>query len=307
MTCYRHDRLGRVLVGRHDDGCPGGPDHDGCHGCQLCPGPHCQRCHQAHATDVCAGCLGLIRVDLHSISTLADRLPTEAVVGRPAYHIHSGIPGGEAVVLLSPGHHDPHLAALEPRPPAVVLDHWAVHWWQALGSGEPVVIKAPVVHSLVAYLDRVLSQLTGLASFLDMADDLATTVRRLEDVLHEGERPERSRVPCWECGTRLVKVYTAQVRSDHWLCPRCGELYDQGRYERAKHDHLASAGANRYVSVSDATVAIGRPAQTVRSWLRRGLVDTAKDPRTGRLQVWWPDVRNLHLSTGTRERPKPGP
>jgi ribosomal protein L37AE/L43A len=188
----------------------------------------------------------------------------------------------------------------------VVLDHWAVHWWQALGTGVPVVIAAPVVPSLVRYLDQVLGQVTGDPAFLVMADDLATMVRRLEDVLHAGERPERSRVPCWECGTRLVKVWASKAKDDHWLCPRCGELYNAGRYERAKHDHLASAGANRYVSVSDATVAIGRPAQTVRSWLRRGLVGTGTDPRTGRLTVWWPDVRNLHLSTATRQRQRPG-
>lgn len=305
VTCYRNDQVqGRLLVGRHLDPCRSPGD---CHGCWPCEEHHCATCHRVHAPDVCPGCLALVRIDLHAIGGMWVRLPVEATNGRPAYHTHVlGIPGGEATVMLAPGHYTLKLYDPPVRydpPPIVVLDHWAIHWSGVLGH-RPVHIADPVMASLVTYLDGVLHQVTGDPEFLVMAHDLAKTVRRMEDVLHDGDRPERSRVPCWECGTRLVKVYTSKVKDDHWLCPRCGELYDAGRYERAKHDHLASSGANRYVSVSDATVAIGRPVQTVRSWIRRGLIDTARDPSTGRLTAWWPDVRNQHLATAPR--PKAG-
>jgi hypothetical protein len=317
VTCYRpdHDKPARALVGRHRDGCDG----TDCHGCEPCPQAHCRQCLHEHAPDVCATCLGLVRIDLRAIPALAHKLPSEAVNGRPAFHTHtSSVPGGNATVMLAPGvtpvtyqhqisyrlEHQLDLTHLrdadrpdDPRPPLVVLSTW-LHYW-----GAPT---CATVETASYTLERYLDGLTPHAQFPVMADDLATLVRQLEDVLHDGERPERSRVPCWECGTRLVKVYRDRVTDDHWLCPRCGEAYDQHRYERAKHDHLASAGANRYVSVADATEAIGRPVQTVRGWIRRGLVETERHPKTGRLVAWWPDIRNLHLTTGTRNRPKLG-
>lgn len=299
MTCYRRDDLPwRALVGRHEPTCT----REECHGCQPCPEPHCRKCHQQHTPTVCPGCLALVRVDLRTLGVLSTRLDHEAQHGRPAYHTHDGIPGGDAVVLAAPGHHylDQHRTssdehANDPRPPLAVLTAW-LHYW----TGDPS--STPTLRQAVLQLDSNLHHYATDLAFLTMARDLARSVRQVEDVLHDGERPEVSRVPCLECGTRIVKVYGSREAADYWLCPRCGEKYDRGRYDRAKHDHLASQGANRYVSVADATAAVGRPVQTVRSWIRRGLVDTQYDPSTGRLMGWWPDIRNLHLTTSTRDR-----
>jgi ribosomal protein L37AE/L43A len=138
-------------------------------------------------------------------------------------------------------------------------------------------------------------------SFVPLARTLTATVRQLEDVLMDGVRPERSRVPCLECGTRLMKVWTDKAADDHWTCPRCGESYDHGRYERAKHDQLSSTGAERYVYLTDAASALGRHVETVRSWVRKGLVHRTRDT-AGRTVIWWPDVREQHLVAMTRAK-----
>ena len=325
MACYRtRDNPTRLLVGRHLPACPGG-QRDHCHGCQPCPEPHCRACTRTHAEDICAPCLAAVRADLHTLAALIPRLPTEATHGRGAYHSRADqVPGGDALTLAAPGTNDTDLdRALryrlarnldtthalddavpnDPRPPHTVLDSWALHWAAALPTTPP----DPDTAAIITYLNRRLHHLADHPEFCAMARDIAAAVHQLENVLHEGDRPQRSRVPCWECGTRLVKTYAATADHDHWTCPRCGEIYDHGRYERAQHQHLASAGADRYVAVRDAVTAIGRPTQTIRSWIRRGLVATSRDRSTGRLVVWWPDIRTLHRTTGTRRRASAAP
>lgn len=189
-----------------------------------------------------------------------------------------------------------------PNDPTPVLD--VLVFWEELWRAEldqPTQLR-PTLDRVADYLDGQLHAIAGTRLFPHLAKDLARTVRQVENVLHDGVRPDVSRVPCWDCGARLEKRYAKQARHDRWECPRCHEVYDQGRYERAKYDHLASQGAERYVSVSDAIAATGRPEQTVRGWMRSGAVDSQRDPVTGRLTVWWPDVREQHLAAGNRTR-----
>lgn len=306
-------RHGRTVRDRHTDTCQGGT----CTGCLPCTEPHCTTCHRTHAETTCAACLSMARHNLAQVAAMTHRLPDEAGDGRQALHTGTGIPGGDALVLLAPGNtkaqqhgqllhrrtcgldtthlQDEHTG--DPRPPLAVLTAWAYAWHAH--TRQPNTLPTTVADA-VAYLDQHLHHMARTHLFPLLARDLTNLAHRLEDVLHDGYRPEVSRVPCWECGTRLVKQYGQQPTDDHWLCPHCKERYDRGRYDRAKHDHLASEGAERYVLLTDAVAAVGRSVKTVRTWMDRGLVSARRDPTTGRVFVWWPDVRVQHLEAAAR-------
>lgn len=296
---------GRVLPNRHHADCPGPP----CTGCEPCPEPHCHTCGTAHAPTTCPTCLHETRDHLHELADLSTRLQTEATTGRQAYRTHEEIPGGDALVMLvaaatlrGRGGNPIHLLTryelpTDPRPPLDVLTFWE-HTWRVQSGQETT--DPPTMDTVVAYLDAQLHRIAESPIFPRLHRDLRRAVHTTENVLHEGHRPEVSRVPCLECGTRVLKVYADAPRHDHWRCPTCGEQYDKGRYERALHAHLASKGAARYVPISDASAASGRGERTVRDWVRREVVDATRDPASGRLLVWWPDVREAHLDKQTR-------
>lgn len=287
----------RVLAGRHHDGCA---NPETCLGCLPCPEPHCHTCKRNHAETTCPACLAMVRDHLAAVRDLSTHLHDEAVNGRRS--LSSPIPGGDALVLLAPGHYrragdlTVDERRNDPRPVRAVVGFWVtrVTTWR----GDPT--PDPSLGAWLDYLDRNLHEIARGRTFPDLARDLTRLRRQIEDVLFDGDRPEVSRVPCLACGTRLFKVWETKPEADHWRCPKCGETYDRGRYDRAKHDHLASTGAERYVPVPMAVAVIGRPEQTVRAWIRRGLVETRRDPNTGRLFAWWPDVRAAHLQAKSR-------
>lgn len=76
----------------------------------------------------------------------------------------------------------------------------------------------------------------------DFAKDVRAARRRLEDVLHDGEREERSWVPCLDCSenrqglpiaVRLVRYWGTVAAADGWICPRCKRLYGQTEFNLA--------------------------------------------------------------------------
>lgn len=304
-----------MIRGRHREDC-GAPEL--CAGCLPCPEEHCLVCRREHAVIACPECLSRTRVALGRVGVLTGKLRVEATLGRGSLHPQAGIPGGVALVLASPAATEHGYAAQlahrvanqldvshtneehadDPRPPLAVLTHWEDRTRALLGDPTKA---APDVGESVAYLDRHLHELARDVSFVAFSRTMDATVRQLEDALLDGIRPERSRVPCLECGTRLVKVWTDKAATDHWTCPRCQEVYDHGRYERAKHDQLASTGAERYVYLTDAASALGRHVETVRTWVRKGKVSTTRDP-AGRSVIWWPDVRAAHQEAEKRAK-----
>jgi hypothetical protein len=316
MRCEMGPHGSRVLLGRHGDPC-GSPET--CRGCLPCPESHCLLCEREHAPVVCPTCVAAARINLAAVVRLSGRLDDEALNGQRSARSRDRIPGGDALVLQAPAatergkvaqllhralfgldvSHTQDESRADPTPPLPVLLHWEDRWRSMLK--QPTGL-GPTMGRSFAYLDEHMHEAARDLSFVPFAKGMARLVRQLEDVLTDGERPERSRVPCWDCGTRLVKAYGATEAEDHWLCPRCGERYDKGRYDRAKHDHLASAGAERYVYIADAAAAVGRPEQTVRTWVRKGMVRTSRDPKTARLVAWWPDIRQAHMDAATRKR-----
>lgn len=295
---------GRVLPGRHLDSCPGS-----CPGCQPCPRAHCQVCRRAHAETTCPSCLALARLNLALVGELHSHLPAQAWLGRQAWRSRDDLLGGDATVMLAPaapswdaGRVIPVTVELphDPRPPLDVLAYWINRWhgW----THDSRTLPTHDMSWAVDYLNLQLYRIGQSPWMPGLGRDLGAVVHQLENVLHAGDRPDVSTVPCWDCGARLHKIWTDRADRDHWRCPTCGQLYDQGRYERAQHDQLAARGADRYVPLADAAHATGRSEQTIRNWQGLGLIESRRSPSSGRIEVWWPDVRERDLSTPTRRR-----
>lgn len=316
----------RVISGRHASPCV---CDDREIGCLPCLEQHCVCCGKAHAKAACVECLEAARADLAAIWTLAASLPAEAV--------EKGV-RSEAMVLSGPAA-DPEawqnyaMSAVRGRlckciqrrqlcpslwgktcpdaayvddnrdeqHPLFVLGGWEQIWRDYLDHHT----EAPVtLHGAYSYIDLQIAYMAEQIepAFDELAKELKGCRSYLENVLQEGVREQRSQVPCVDCETRLIKVYAEKEPDDWWSCPRCQRTYTEQEYARAQHFHSETERADRFVKVSVALGMIDRPEQTLRTWMATGKVKTEKEPKTGALLVWWPDVRDLHRDTPTRKR-----
>lgn len=121
--------------------------------------------------------------------------------------------------------------------------------------------------------------------FDDFAADMARARRKLEDILHAGERVERG-APCMydECdGVRLVRKLVPDRgpegekvwRLSDWHCPSCKRSWDEDSYARmitAAHEltKFEDIDGERWCSIDYAARQTRRPESTLRSWLHRG-------------------------------------
>lgn len=143
--------------------------------------------------------------------------------------------------------------------------------------------------------------------FDDFAADVRKAKGRLEALLVEGDRADRSRVVCPDCENppRLIRVWGANEITDAWKCPRCKRRLDDDDHRRAYAKQLRSVGAHRFVALTDAIGTLraqGRPSRTVRKWLEECRVNAYCDRTTHQVFAWWPDLWVLHLTTPTRKR-----
>jgi len=302
----------RVIPGRHGADCAG----EECRGCLPCAETHCVVCGREHAKAACVGCLEAARSDLQAIGDLCSALPAEAV--------EKGVQS-EAMMLLSPSA-DPEAwrnratSAMVGRLDAAYLEDcrdemhpaWVLFTWEQIWR-DHLDHRTEELFTLAtgwSYLNTQIGYMSEQIEppFDEFARELRACKAHLENVLRAGIREEKTRVPCLDCDTRLIKVYSPQVIDDHWRCPKrtCNRTYNAEEFARAKHFHLASEWADKYVLVSEALSAIPRPEQTLRAWMRNDDVATTKDPKSGALLVWWPHVRDMHLNTPIRNRPKAG-
>ena len=143
----------------------------------------------------------------------------------------------------------------------------------------------------------------------DFANDINRARVRLEDILCEGNRFEKSRVECDRCDDKpglLVFRGTADDGSDdRWKCPACRARLTSEDVQRAHARMLRSEGAERWVPQADAISLLktqGRPERTVRQWLADGEGYGYCDPITHQVWVWWPDLWRKHLTTPSRKR-----
>jgi hypothetical protein len=301
--CQRSPDGPRILLGRHANPCDG----TDCSGCQPCPENHCSTCHREHAPSTCPSCLAVARLNLAMVSEHVGHLPDQAILGRQTWHTHDGLLGGDATVMMTPAStswpaRDTRTVTSEPgdvRPPLDVLASWINRW--SRDRHDSRVLPTWDFAWCINHLDSQLHAIGQTDTFAPLARDLARIVYTLETVLHAGDRPDVSRVPCWDCGTRLHLVYAEDADHDYWRCPVCGQAFDHIRYVACRHFQLASRGADRFVAIADAVAVINRPEATVRGWARDGHIQSRKNA-AGHVEVWWPDVRERDRTVPTRRR-----
>jgi hypothetical protein len=136
----------------------------------------------------------------------------------------------------------------------------------------------------------------------DLAADVATCKRLLEDVLHAGERPDRTRIVCPDCedGRGLIRMWgDADEDSDRWKCPGCKHKFDATELTAAHARQMRSEGTERWIPVSDAISVLktqGEREATARDWFADAARVETRDI-SGRREVWWPDVWRAHLES----------
>lgn len=231
------------------------------------------------------------------------------------------MPGGDAMVLLAPGadlaaYKYRQMSAImgridvpiddtegDPDPVLMVLAYWANELRAERGE---ITDLPPTITRCADYirqsLDWAFSDQAGEFDTEGLLTDLARLRTRMEAVLKQGYRPDRTEVPCLteDCEATLNKEWHSQAKYDGYRCPQCQRFYDYDAFIRARADQLASRGAERFVPKQDAIDAIPRSNETVRKWIESGKVTT--ENRSGQVWVWWPDIRQLHLETPTRTR-----
>jgi hypothetical protein len=286
-------------------------------------------------SEIEAGPVVKVSRDLREIERLYRDVVGEAINRAGAKVDGTSLPGGAAMIALapvgSPEEHGEQLAAAEFRHFAACEkgDHtrcrYAEHeadedghepilqtllfWteaWRA-ETGYPLEGRTPSVATEANFIRGMLNWAwENLIEWDDFAADVNRARVRMENLLHAGVRAERSRVPCTnpacERSPMLIRVYGATVVFDHYKCPSCKMRYDQQGFIRAKLQHLDSQGADRHVKMQDARDAIDRPDRTWRKWLRLWYVRSYRDIKTGQVWVWWPDAREMDLSTRRRNR-----
>lgn len=334
----------RILPGRHEPDCEG--DCDGCQPCLeghcwLDGKTHLDVVHPR----TCPECVGAVRDDMIEIRDLCTHLRERAFSGSDGNGRRFAamrLPGGDPLVLVSPVSeasadvllrwsriceehpsgcpveaHEPvdetahgHLQSLnltsDPEPPALTLGTWEDDWRKLLSH------EAGPRFDYARSIDYLLGQLTWAGqrhdAFDEFARDMRRIRRRLEEALVDGERTEATRVPCTNCGARLVKVYGRWESDDNHACPRCRREYDDHEFARAKTLAARSEGSDTWILLADAARSIDRSIHTVRTWVNTGRVEADREFIEGaggvmtRVYVWWPDVRHADTESSRRVR-----
>lgn len=142
----------------------------------------------------------------------------------------------------------------------------------------------------------------------ELAEELRVLVRRMEDVLHMGDRSDHIRAECWMCEEhpRLMVRYGSVPRADWWKCPNCRQDYDEDGVRECWRKALVRRGTPpEWLPLRKAAAAIGRPVSTVRTWTLPRFQKEPKvqsKPDQGVTLVRWADVRAADDTTHRRQR-----
>jgi hypothetical protein len=264
--------------------------------------------------------------DLREIETLALELHTQALASPNA----RDFPGGTALHMLGPAapiavweaQYEATEAAerwddnggdrwakrpkLDPatyqgddnEQPLNVLESWTRIWRETFD--QPTSLKATISRE-VDYLRKVIDRVCEVDEWaepahpavFEYAAELRTLRRRMEDVTLNGIRPDLSKAKCNRCeaAPRLHRVWTTEPPG--WRCPNCREPYDDGEAARALGQMLHADGSDKFVWISVARDVVGIDRRTWWSWRDRMKMRMVCDIKTHRVEVYWPDVREL--------------
>lgn len=270
----------RALRDRHGIDC----EAESCRGCVSCPDAHCLICGIEHVTQrTCPKCIGATRDDLGQIASLYGALLIHAVEGGNYGRLEAArpIPGGEAMVMLSPGSHHGFHEYESPgdhMPTELLLATWEDDWRSL--AGNPTTERASV-QTAVGYLEEHLAiEAQRHDAFDAFADEMRRHRAHLEDVLHDGERIETG-APCTGCNRPLERIYGAQARNDSWWCDRCKIALKPDEYV----SNVAREGRRfaEWLTASDMSEEYRIPRGSVTAWATKGRVRKRRDFHLGRM------------------------
>ncbi|MDQ3485387.1 MAG: hypothetical protein M3445_08265 [Actinomycetota bacterium] len=188
--------------------------------------------------------------------------------------------------------------------PLVVLGTWDMEWREEFD--QPTDLRITVRRAA----DYLTGQLDHAArhhpAFDEMAADVRRCARRLEDVLHDGERDETG-APCLKCRATLRRTIGPQGQRDDWRCPRCRQTYDEQHYRNAMaaaHASLAveRIGGTDWAIASRVASEVGRGERTIRTWMREQTIATLCVIAGRRLMGSVDDARHQHAHRAERYR-----
>lgn len=288
--------------------------------------PLCIVCHRSLPPaegEACDRCLTTARERLAGILLMFEELPTHLGHAkspvydsdRPSAADGAPLPGGDALVLLSPGSEGLSEDGLTTRDDDVSSVAFELGWWEQrwrkarreLLDDTPRSTSA-TVRSAGAYLE-VHSRwaCTSFDGFREFTDDLRRIHTSLESATGRSEHRLVAEAECFECGGELVREIRPRVDdgkprrkgkaqegvADDWTCQRCGRRYDEAHYLLALHQHLRNAPLPEWALPEHAAVKLGVNAKTIRTWAVRGHVRSQPGP-DGRLRVSSSDVAERH-------------
>lgn len=265
--------------------------------------------------------------DLTEILRLYDELHEQAVHSANATVDHHHLPGGKAMVELgnvanieawtnqqdaterygraytSAEDEDPD----EAWPAFQLIEFWSEQWRV---EHDAEYDNRPTIQSEASFVRFLLNWAwENEPHFEDFAADIRRARLRLEDVVYDGRRADRTRIVCDRCEDkpRLIVLHGVEddLSDDRWKCPACKHHFDVTDLRRAHATMLKSEGANRWLHQVDAIALLRsqeRPERTVRQWLADGVGEAYCDPVTHEVWVWWPALWSKHLTTPRRNR-----
>lgn len=143
----------------------------------------------------------------------------------------------------------------------------------------------------------------------EFAADVNRARVRLEDIVYDGKRVERTRVVCdqgdCEDPRRLIRIWSLTAAFDGYKCPSCGHRFTEDEFRRAHARMLASEGADRYVMAVEALATLrsqGRSRRTVQRWLSPRVKEVDRCTECGREY----DREEWNVCTRTFERKRNG-
>ena len=165
--------------------------------------------------------------------------------------------------MLIAGGQRGEIGAGEHLPTENVLVSWEEDWRKEFGV--PTDDLASVEGARAFLDDRLAWAAQHHPAFDGFAEEIRAHRSHLEDVLHEGERSEKT-APCLYCGGRIEREYDRRNGfQDTWRCRgRCKREYSRASYLQAvKRGYIARADR---LTASDAARRLGISASRIRVW-----------------------------------------
>lgn len=265
--------------------------------------------------------------DLTEILRLYSALETQAIHHANAQVDNHSLPGGRAMIELGTianveawNHHNDATERLgraytsepdedpdESWPAFQLIEFWSEQWRTEHGAEYDT---KPTIQSEANFLRFSLNWAwDNEPHFDDFAADIRRARLRLEDIVYDGKRIERTRITCNKCdaGPRLMVLHGVEddLSDDRWKCPACKQFFDVAALREAHAAMLKSEGAERWLHQVDAIAvlaSVDRPERTTRQWLADGVGEAYCDPVTHEVWVWWPALWAKHLATPRRNR-----